>query len=137
MAVWRAAAWFGSNNRIESGNANIAWTVWQWRPGARTGVVLAKRNSATCLEDFLDSNSRVQKHRKKYAHIIEVVEGNIAGDAVENEVFERSEIGQLGDTTAMKLTQLKGEVSLYAVSEALENVRGGNDSYTMLPVQTA
>lgn len=84
---------------------------------------------AKSLERFLSGNERVEGRGKKDPDVSGVVEGDIAGCAEENEVFERIEIRQLGKTTALELAQLGAVVRLGAVLRALADVPAGGPQW--------
>lgn len=95
---------------------------------------------ATDLERFLGCDEVVEGRGEEDPHEIWVAEGEMAGGAEEDEVFEGIEIGQMGDTTALEVVELEGEVSLDEVRDRglwrryEGEVRCSNDVCSMLPV---
>lgn len=79
------------------------------------------------MKGFFGGNNRVEGRGEEYPDVNGVVEGDMAGGAKEDKVFECIEIGKLilGDTTASELAELGVEVSLAGVSGTFEDVRVG------------
>lgn len=65
----------------------------------------------------------------------------MAGGAEEDQVFEGIEIGKLGNSTAMEIVELTGEVNLDDVTGSWRTYEGEvcciNDTGGILPVKTA